>query len=631
MVNNTSDDWDDGDDASETPKASRNSRSTTTVDGEGNEDEGGTFGSALSSGRSTTTGGDDDDDEANSATASTDMQSINSNLSNLNDSLEAALPLNKRRRRKRSEHHASKSKALSHALSSITSSSSEPSAESCDGPSNSSERNSRRRRTPSIIYHYYEPGGRRSVERALFSSDPISISGNLRNVKGKGATLYTDPDNEGIDISRSDGGTGTKFMTVAPSAFDGNEVVPDNVTVTVPASKQDIARLEQGMALLEGRIITTMAQLVENLPLRPIGGSQPTIMPTTPNLPSAGVAHSFMHAMPRRRTAIPNLVISPRKTRHRPPSANKLQADVREYARHIMNRRDSSSPLRDPPSAEELVAYSRSGILNMTIDTFRVDFNGGAKSRWNAVAAEVFAEGFIASGWYECRDQERIQDAFMAHLKSLKSQYAEQQRGDDQDSPQKMHQRANNARNRRRISLFERRLDACHFHEDLHKFIPVLERMGKEGMSGDESDHQGGQRQYAIMRETWRNNTLLTKWLRILDLLQLHMKFNGMGRAARGNWPRIRKLSSTRPKLAGKPVAGLPLNFYDPEWYAALRDTQRAELGVQPQLDLTIPESMLRLAARYTNVAGSHCQPLDEDDAELDHLVALLWPNTSSE
>ncbi|PCH35265.1 hypothetical protein WOLCODRAFT_155947 [Wolfiporia cocos MD-104 SS10] len=136
-----------------------------------------------------------------------------------------------------------------------------------------------------------------------------------------------------------------------------------------------------------------------------------------------------------------------------------IQADVREYARHIMNRRDSSSPLRDPPSAEELATYSRSGILDMTIDTFRVDFNGGAKSRWNAVAAEVFAEGFIASGWYECRDQERIQDAFMAHLKCLKSRYAEQQRGDDQDSPQKMHQRANNARNRRRISEHGHALD----------------------------------------------------------------------------------------------------------------------------------------------------------------------------
>ena len=176
--------------------------------------------------------------------------------------------------------------------------------------------------------------------------------------------------------------------------------------------------------------------------------------------------------------------------------------------------------------------------------------------------------------------------------------------------------------------------------------------MGKEGMSGDESDHQRGQREYAIVHEMWRNNTLLTNWLRILDLLQLHMKFNGMGRAARGNWPRVRKLSSPRPELAGKPVAGLPLNFYDPAWYAALRDTQRAELRAQSELDLTVSEPMLRcvdarcsllgdsvlliisdvprLTARYTNVAGPHCQPLDEDDAELDHLVALLRPDTSS-
>ena len=276
------------------------------------------------------------------------------------------------------------------------------------------------------------------------------------------------------------------------------QVVPDNVTVTVPASKQDIARLEQRMALLEGRLITTVAQLVESLPLGPTGGSRPSIVPTTTNetiddhnvafpsetqpvqLPSADATHSSMHAMmPRRRTTIPDLVISPRRTRHKPPLANKLQvrllttlactspilietvqADVREYARYIMNRTDSSSSLPDPPSAEELTRYSRTGIMNMTLANFRVDLNGGAKSRWNAVAAEIFADGFIDSQWYECRDHERIQDAFIAHLKSLKSRYAEQQRGDDQDSPQKMHQREYN---RRQISVSLSRLVSSSF------------------------------------------------------------------------------------------------------------------------------------------------------------------------
>ena len=66
-----------------------------------------------------------------------------------------------------------------------------------------------------------------------------------------------------------------------------------------------------------------------------------------------------------------------------------------------------------------------------------------------------------------------------------------------------------------------------------------------------------------------------------------------MQRISRGNWPRFRKHSS-KTLVRGKPIAGLPENFYDSAWLERLAETQRQDLDIRPSIDLSISENTLR-------------------------------------
>ncbi|KAL6299909.1 hypothetical protein BKA93DRAFT_741554, partial [Sparassis latifolia] len=271
--------------------------------------------------------------------------------------------------------------------------------------------------------------------------------------------------------------------------------------------------------------------------------------------------------------------------------------NVREFALEMLNRQNRKSPFPDPPSRKELEKFEETGIGGPTVDDFRLDLNSEKrKSPWNILAAEIFADEFVSRSWYACIDHEQIQNAFVIHLKSLGRQYQSQmETGPD---PEQVKRMKAIGKNRRRSTLYERRLEACYLNKDLEEFIPILKRMGKDAMSGDESDHlgggRGGQRQYAIVKEEWRND-VLTPWLRTMDLLQLHTKFNEMGSAAPGNWPRVRK-PSMRTVNPGCPVAGLPANFYNPQWLATLRRSQIEQLDIQPAMNVNHTLSALRYA-----------------------------------
>ena len=190
------------------------------------------------------------------------------------------------------------------------------------------------------------------------------------------------------------------------------------------------------------------------------------------------------------------------------------------------------------------------------------------------------------------------------------------------------------------LQLYDRRVGACHGLQELHKYIPYLEALGKHGMSGDESDHQHGERQYTIVKEEWRA-AALSRFLRIVDLLHLSQKYDGMQRASRGNWPRFRKHSREAP-VRGKAIAGLPENFYDSAWLERLNDMQRKDLDIRPRVDLIVSEDGIRcvcidthnlyhnvttvcsLAARQMRIAGRDGEPLPPDDEALPELMRML-------
>lgn len=112
----------------------------------------------------------------------------------------------------------------------------------------------------------------------------------------------------------------------------------------------------------------------------------------------------------------------------------------------------------------------------------------------------------------------------------------------------------------------------------LRTHIRILERLGVQGMSSDESDGEApneiqhvSEPTFEILRPKWREPRL-AGWLRCLDTL--HMKSRRPdGKPARGNHPhqRVEGDSVKYSKSKGF-VSGLPINAYEPRWLATRTD-----------------------------------------------------------
>jgi hypothetical protein len=67
------------------------------------------------------------------------------------------------------------------------------------------------------------------------------------------------------------------------------------------------------------------------------------------------------------------------------------------------------------------------------LDDLQLDLaSGGLASPWNKRASQIFAEWFVAEPGTCCNDVDLVKDAFMAHLKQLRTRYKKQV-GDERD------------------------------------------------------------------------------------------------------------------------------------------------------------------------------------------------------
>jgi hypothetical protein len=115
-------------------------------------------------------------------------------------------------------------------------------------------------------------------------------------------------------------------------------------------------------------------------------------------------------------------------------------------------------------------------------------------------------------------------------------------------------------------------------------------------MSEDESDHGGNGgavqgRRYKIVKLQWRSLEA-TKWLRTMDLIYAGTKINEDNTRGPGNQSRPRYPSSK--KQLGRPIKGLPRNFYDPRWLATLTPRKLEELRVQPEISIEFSKAEQR-------------------------------------
>lgn len=115
----------------------------------------------------------------------------------------------------------------------------------------------------------------------------------------------------------------------------------------------------------------------------------------------------------------------------------------------------------------------------------------------------------------------------------------------------------------------------------------VMDALGAGGMSSDESDTDDlGHPVYRAKIMTWRNKEVLKK---LIDIDRNRNTTNAYGNTRGGNAPRVRKRREGRETLR-KAIPGLPLNFYNPEWYAGLTRTQKRELNVKEKKPLLFKE-----------------------------------------
>ncbi|KAI0712000.1 hypothetical protein C8Q76DRAFT_602860, partial [Earliella scabrosa] len=242
-----------------------------------------------------------------------------------------------------------------------------------------------------------------------------------------------------------------------------------------------------------------------------------------------------------------------------------------------MGRQSYKSPfdLQKLPTEEEMEAFVDAPEEDgpcCGVDNFRPDLNGTARSHWNRSIADVFVEEYMAEGTVPCRDPALVKKYFVRHLRYLISKFKEQHTNEEVLTARRKLKR----RHERRGYLFQRRLIAAHSEPGLQRHVHILQRLGPEGMSSDESAMENGVKQFRILRKEWRSEQL-TGWLRIFDAISRERRANPITEATRGAEPRQRfqsgKIDNTSP-----PVGSLPINAYNPKWYAQLPPYRRQRL-----------------------------------------------------
>lgn len=119
--------------------------------------------------------------------------------------------------------------------------------------------------------------------------------------------------------------------------------------------------------------------------------------------------------------------------------------------------------------------------------------------------------------------------------------------------------------------------------------MAALAALGSEGMSSDEDEgvRGDGVRAYGIVRKEWRS-AKLARFLQIITAFGLKYTAGGPGGSFRHRYGPTDRVSVTRP------VAGLPINFYDATWLKRQSEFELRRLAPKgAEYDLTIPNDIL--------------------------------------
>ena len=129
------------------------------------------------------------------------------------------------------------------------------------------------------------------------------------------------------------------------------------------------------------------------------------------------------------------------------------------------------------------------------------------------------------------------------------------------------------------LKLYRRRHKTLASHPLLRLHLSMLESLGPDAMSDDESDREdavqlnGDYRKdqslpsFDVVVPIWRSS-LVTEWLISIDVL--YVKLMRSSDKLRGCFPHIRRRNYHSVNKEAKCVKGLPVNAYDTEWHQQL-------------------------------------------------------------
>jgi len=213
-----------------------------------------------------------------------------------------------------------------------------------------------------------------------------------------------------------------------------------------------------------------------------------------------------------------------------------------------------------------------------------VDVVGTPKSPWNVSAGRAFTSYLIEKMGYDDVEEMRkmVERAFSTRAKGLKSLYNR----DLLSQAEKSAEKSKHSRHQRKYQvivilflrahvhlsakqLYHRRCRVAKLYEPLQRHEAVLDALGVDGMSSDESDVDPTTNQmlYTVVKPDWRHPDL-HQWLKIFDQLYHRAHLHHWSNDRRGAFPHMRVGSQKIHKKMHAPPH-LPVNAYNPQWLEA--------------------------------------------------------------
>ncbi|KAI9442402.1 hypothetical protein H4582DRAFT_1809756, partial [Lactarius indigo] len=209
--------------------------------------------------------------------------------------------------------------------------------------------------------------------------------------------------------------------------------------------------------------------------------------------------------------------------------------EVRKFAMALMGRKNRNSQF-SLPSKSEFERFEDRNYGGPTREDFRVQLVGSLACNWNRRTADIFARMYIKKKKCHLFKHEDLAACFKVHLRTLKNQYKRIKAGSKKKQVDVKHVSTSACCTcRQGASVLLINADS---HADEYRIAHHLNKLGAEGMSGDESDHSGGHWHYVVCKLNWRSDEV-THVLQVLDALVLVSHWTTNGQPRPGKFPHV--------------------------------------------------------------------------------------------